>query len=322
MYIGIDLGGTNIAGGLVDAEGHLLIKHSMPTGRERGSDAVIEDMCQLIGKLRAEAPETDPILGIGIGIPGIADPVTGDVIVCVNLNWYNVPLRTKIQAHFDLPIFIDNDATIAGVAEFFVAQNGQYQNAIMLTLGTGVGAALLVGGQIISGHRGIASEVGHMVIDETGGLYTCNCGRVGCFETFASSTAIIDYTRRLLTDKEGAETEMLRLAGGDLKKIDGEIIFTAAKAGDVLALQVVDRLVHYLGVGIINLINILDPEVFLLGGGIAMAGEFLIDKLNHELDQLKSFVVTGRGRVELAKLKNDAGIIGASMYVQLNQAQA
>ncbi|MDN5352660.1 MAG: glucokinase [Clostridiales bacterium] len=317
MYIGIDLGGTNIACGLVNAQAKIVIKHAIPTGRERGSDAVIADMCALIDRLCAEAPGDDPVTGIGIGIPGIADPVTGNVKVCVNLGWYNVPLKAKIAEQFDLPIFIDNDATIAGVAEFFVAQEGKYRDAIMLTLGTGVGGALLVDGKMISGYHGIGSEVGHMIVDASGGLYRCNCGRVGCLETFASSTAIIDYAKRLISKPEAPKTMILDLANGDLNQIDGRIIFEAAEAGDETATEVVNRLVHYLGIGISNLITVLDPEIFLLGGGIAMAGEFLLDRLNRELDTYVSFKESGRGRIELAKLKNDAGIIGAAMYAQI-----
>lgn len=315
MYIGIDLGGTNIAGGLVTDAGIILNKLSVPTGRERGSDAVIDDIYHVIDMLLKENQSGETVKGIGIGIPGIADPHTGEVIVCVNLNWYNVPLRAKLAEKTNLPVFIDNDATVAGVAEFQVAQEGKYKDAIILTLGTGVGGGVLVDGKVVSGHHGIGSELGHMLIGES--LYTCNCGRNGCLETFASSTAIIHYAKHLI--RAGRETSMLEMVQGNLDKISGEIIFTAAKAGDVVACEVVDRLVKYLSIGIMNIVCTLDPEVVFLGGGISMAGDFLLDKVNKSLEELKYFKATPHAKVEIAKFKNDAGIIGAAMYAMIQR---
>ncbi|GAB6106953.1 ROK family protein [Fusibacter bizertensis] len=315
MYIGIDLGGTNIAGGLVNEKGDILVKHSIPTGRERGSDLVIEDIYRVIETLIDQNNTGNEVSGIGIGIPGISDPHTGVVLVCVNLNWYNVPLRAKLAEKTSLPIYIDNDATVAGVAEFQVAQAGKYKDAVILTLGTGVGGGILVDGKVVSGHHGIGSELGHMLIGE--GLYTCNCGRNGCLETFASSTAIIHYAKYLIA--KGNASSMTQATGGDLEKISGEIIFAAAKSGDEVANQVVDRLVKYLSIGIINIVCAIDPEIILLGGGISMAGDYLLDKVNATLETLKYFKASPVAKVEIAKLKNDAGIIGAAMYAMIQQ---
>lgn len=314
MYIGIDLGGTNIAGGLVNRAGEIIKKVSIPTGRERGSEAVIEDIYSVIMRLMAENTTGETVKGIGIGIPGIADPHTGEVLICVNLLWYNVPLREKLAEKISLPIYIDNDATVAGVAEFQVAQKGKYKDAVILTLGTGVGGGILVDGKVVSGHHGIGSELGHMIIGES--LYTCNCGRNGCLETFASSTAIIHYAKHLIAS--GRETSMLEAVGGDLSKISGEVIFTEAKRGDTVAMEVVDRLVKYLSIGIINIVCSLDPEAIFLGGGIAMAGDFLLDKVHACLEDLKYFKGSPIAKVEIAKFKNDAGIIGAAMYAMIH----
>jgi len=313
MYIGIDLGGTNIAGGLVNRAGEILQKLSVPTGRERGSDAVIEDIYFIIEALIRENNTGEPVEGIGIGIPGIADPHTGEVIVCVNLNWYNVPLREKLNQKTDLPIFIDNDATVAGVAEFQIAQEGKYKDAVILTLGTGVGGGILVDGKVLSGHHGIGSELGHMLIGES--LYTCNCGRNGCLETFASSTAIIHYAKHLI--QSGRYSNMMDKIGGDIEKISGEVIFDSAKEGDAVALEVVERLVKYLSIGIMNIVCTLDPEIIFLGGGISMAGDFLLEKVNVALEDLKYFKAKPHVKVEIAKFKNDAGIIGAAMYAMI-----
>ncbi|MBE0450044.1 MAG: ROK family glucokinase [Clostridia bacterium] len=312
MYIGIDLGGTNIAGGLVDEDGIIIKKYAVPTRRERGSDAVIDEIFGVVENLLEDHPEAY-VKGIGIGIPGIADPHTGDVIVCVNLNWYNVPLKTKLNEKVDLPIFIDNDATVAGVAEFTVAQKDRYKDAVMLTLGTGVGGGILIDGKVVSGHHGIGSELGHMIIGES--LYTCNCGRNGCLETFASSTAIIHYAKHLL--QSGEDSLIMDYVGGDLSLIDGEVIFKAAQNGDEVAGLVVDRLVYYLSIGIMNIVSTIDPEIVVLGGGLSHAGDFLIDKINTKLETLKYFKATDCAKVEIAKLKNDAGIIGAAMYAKI-----
>lgn len=313
MFIGIDLGGTNIAGGLVDDAGQILKSVSTPTLVDRGSDAIIADIAKVIETLKADA---ENVKSIGIGIPGIADPHTGQVLACVNLKWYHVPLKEKLEALVKIPVFIDNDATVAGVAEFQVSQKGRYKNAVMLTLGTGVGGGIIVGGEVVSGHHGIGSEIGHMIIGDN--FYDCNCGRNGCLETFASSTAIIKYSKHLFEMGETSEY-ILNATNGDLNKINGQIIFDAAKAGDGLANKVVDRLVKYLSRGIINVICMIDPEIIVLGGGISHAGDFLVDKINIALEDLKYFKDSALAKIEIAKLKNDAGIIGAAMYAKMHQ---
>lgn len=313
MFIGIDLGGTNIAGGLVDDAGQILKSVSTPTLVDRGSDAIIADIAKVIETLKADA---ENVKSIGIGIPGIADPHTGQVLACVNLKWYHVPLKEKLEALVKIPVFIDNDATVAGVAEFQVSQKGRYKNAVMLTLGTGVGGGIIVGGEVVSGHHGIGSEIGHMIIGDN--FYDCNCGRNGCLETFASSTAIIKYSKHLFEMGETSEY-ILNATNGDLNKINGQIIFDAAKAGDGLANKVVDRLVKYLSRGIINVICMIDPEIIVLGGGISHAGDFLVDKINIALEELKYFKDSALAKIEIAKLKNDAGIIGAAMYAKMHQ---
>lgn len=313
MLIGIDLGGTNIAGGLVDSEGMLIYKESVPTCKERTPDEIIHDICCMISSLSNHS--NSDIEAVGIGIPGIADPITGDVTVCVNLGWYDVPLKQMISDCISYPIFIDNDATVAGVAEFQIAQKGKYQDAIMITLGTGIGSGILSGGKIVSGAHGIGSEIGHMIVGE--GLYTCNCGQNGCLETFASSTAIIHYAKYLMS--QGHPTSLNSIVGNDLDSLNGEMIFQQAKAGDAISIQVVDRMIRYLAIGIRNLIMVVDPEVVFIGGGLSMAKEFLIDKLQTELNRIKCFPVLPIATITLAQLQNDAGIIGAAIYGQIRK---
>ncbi len=307
MYIGIDLGGTNIAGALVGPNGDIVKKYAIPTDAERGSDAVIQSIIEVITHL-SDGVE---ILGIGIGIPGIADPITGMVLACVNLNWYNVPLKDKLSNAFKAPIYIDNDATVAAVAEFVVAQENKYTDAVMLTLGTGVGGGIIINGKVASGTHGIGSELGHMIVGE--GLYQCNCGRSGCLETFTSSTAIIKYARHLLETTDTPSE--LRLVNP--LHIDGEFIFNAAKNGDMLANQVVDRLAKYLSIGIMNIVSVIDPQIIVLGGGLSHAGDFLLDKIKSQVGTLKYFDGSDVAKIEIAKLKNDAGLLGAAMLATL-----
>lgn len=313
MYIGVDLGGTNIVVGLVDDLGSLLTSLSCPTGRERGFEAVVADIISLSKEIMAtDHVKKDPVKGIGIGIPGIADPETGVVISCVNLFWENVPLREALESALDLPVYIDNDATLAGLAEYEVGVMKSAKSGVFLTLGTGVGGGIIIDHQVMSGKHGIASEVGHMVVGDSD--VPCNCGRKGCLETFASSTAIISYTRQHL--KEHLDSVLHERSEGNLELIDGRMIFDAAKEGDDFALKAVHRLAHYLAIGIMNIVAVIDPEMFVLGGGIANAGEFLLEIVREELEKQKYFKAVPVGSLCLAELKNDAGVLGGAFLAK------
>jgi glucokinase len=313
MYIGVDLGGTNIVVGLVNDGGDLLASRSCPTGRERGFDAVVADIVSLSKEIMAtEEAIQSPVEGIGIGIPGIADPETGVVISCVNLFWENVPLRAALEAALSLPVFIDNDATLAGLAEYEVGVMKSATSGVFLTLGTGVGGGIIMDHQVISGKHGIGSEVGHMVVGEND--TPCNCGRKGCLETFASSTAIIAYTRKHLRDYP--DSLLHERSQGNLERIDGRMIFDAAKEGDVFSLKAVNRVAHYLAIGIMNIIAVIDPEMIVLGGGIANAGEFLLERVNEHLEKEKYFPSAPIGKLCLATLKNDAGVLGGAFLAK------
>lgn len=313
MYIGVDLGGTNIVVALVNDAGDLLEMVSCPTGRERGFEAVAEDIVKLSkGLLALPAVKTNPVKGMGVGIPGIADPETGVVISCVNLFWENVPLKSYLEVALSLPVFIDNDATLAGLAEYEVGVMKSAQSGVFLTLGTGVGGGIIIDHQVMSGKHGIGCEIGHMVVGD--GDEQCNCGRKGCLETYASSTAIIAYTRKHLA--EHPTSILHKRIQGDLSKIDGRLIFDAAKEGDTFALQSVHRFAHYLAIGIMNIVAVIDPEVFVLGGGIAGAGNFLLEIVQAELEKEKFFRAVPLGKLCIAELKNDAGVLGGAFLAK------
>ncbi len=309
MYVGVDLGGTNIAVGLVDENSILKYHKSTPTRAERGSKEVIKDIIKLINEtIRDYGINKETVKAIGIGVPGIAEPNSGEVIYCVNLGWNNVPLKQDLEKELNIPVFVDNDATVAGLAEYKIGAMRNCESGVFITLGTGVGGGIVINGKVRSGFNGVGSEIGHMIVGEN--FYPCNCGRNGCLETFTSSTALINYTRKLIG--EGNETSIVKKTKGSLEEINGRIIFEAAKEGDYVANKAVDRLVKYLAIGITNIINIIDPEIIALGGGLSGAGDFLLAKVQEEVERVRYMKMIPIGKIVLATLRNEAGIIGAA----------
>lgn len=311
MYIGIDLGGTNIVAGIVDENGMIKYQESAPTINERTPDAIIQDIINLIHKVTGQyGISKGKVNAIGIGIPGLVDIKTGNVAGCVNLNWKDVPLASVVENALQIPVFINNDATLAGLAEFEAGIMKGCQSGILLTLGTGIGGGIILNGQIYDGAHGVASEIGHMVVGEN--FYNCNCGKNGCLETFASSTAIIKYTKKLMVE-EKIYSSIFEKLNRDLEKLDGKIIFDAAKEGDAVANKVINRMAKYLGIGIVNLINTIDPDIFVIGGGLSKAGTFLLEKVRSEVNKNIHYKTIAKGKIELSQLGNDAGLIGAAL---------
>lgn len=309
-YIGIDLGGTNIAAGIVDEKGNLIYTDSVPTRSERDAVEIIADIAKLVEHMLTEKGiSKEEIKSIGIGVPGVSDETTGNIISCVNLGWYNQPLRVPLEELLKLPVFIDNDATVAGVAEYHAGKMKGYRNGVFITLGTGVGSGIIINGKVIRGSHGVGSEVGHMIVGEN--FYNCNCGKNGCLETFSSATAMIKYAQHGI--KEGEKSSIINEIDGNLEKITAKLIIDHAKAGDLFAESVVDRMVKYLAIGIFNITNIIDPDIFVIGGGVSKAGDYLLKKLNEVVQANKLFKDLPVGKIEIAELENDAGIIGAAM---------
>ncbi|WBW95647.1 ROK family protein [Oceanirhabdus sp. W0125-5] len=317
MYIGVDLGGTNIAVGIVDNFGKIHYQKSIPTGAHRKSDEVIEDIINLIIQVIDEyGLNKEHIKAIGIGIPGLSEPITGNVIQCVNLNWSKIPLKRIMERILNIPVFVDNDATLAGLAEFEIGSMKGKNNGVFITLGTGIGGGIIIDGKIHTGVNGIGSEIGHMVVGKN--YYDCNCGRNGCLETFSSATALINYTKKLMEEEE-YETLITEKINGDLNNLNGKMIFHAAIREDKLANKAVDRLVKYLAIGIINIASVIDPEIFVIGGGLSKAGVFLLDKVRAEVLKNKFIKNLPVGKIALAELGNEAGIIGAAMLGKHNK---
>ncbi len=313
MYIGIDLGGTNIAVGIVDEQGNIKHEKSCATKSERKSQEIIDDIITLVLNILEEVHmDLEEIKAIGIGIPGLADK-NGNVIFCVNLGWRNVPLRDMLAKALHKPIYIDNDATVAALAEYENGSMKKCNSGLMITLGTGIGGGIILNGEVYSGFNGVGSELGHIVVGEN--FYDCNCGRNGCLETFASSTAIIKHTIKLI-EETNENSIIIEKAGGNIKNIDAKMIFDSAKEGDKIANLAVNRLVKYLGTGIINIVNFIDPEIIVLGGGVAGAGEYLLNRITNEVMANKYYIDLPIAEIVLAKLGNKAGIIGAAMIAK------
>ncbi len=311
MYaIGIDLGGTGIKAGVVDEKGNIIAKVKCPTNVERGYEAVIRDMADLCKKA-AEAANVsmDEIQSVGIGIPGLINPKTGIVPICVNLGWKNVPMIEEMHKYIDKPIFVDNDATVAGLAEAIAGVSAGAKNSVFVTLGTGVGGGVIINGKPFSGSHGVASEIGHMIV--VSGGEKCSCGNCGCWERYASASAIIREGRKFAAAHPNCA--IAKAVDGDLSRIEARTIFDLAKEGDKDSLVLFHNYVDMLCVGLVNLINLYDPEIFALGGGVSNAGTFLLDAVRERMEDLVFAKELPHARVELAQLGNDAGIIGAAM---------
>ena len=310
-YIGIDLGGTNIAAGIVDEKGNLLRKASIPTGAEREADEVIKDMAGLCRKLIDEQGITvDDVEYAGVATPGTADHDNGIVVYANNLRFLNYPLADKLKEFLGVKkVLIENDANAAAKGEAACGAAKGYANSVMITLGTGLGGGIIIDNKIYSGFNYAGAELGHMVIEVDG--LPCSCGRKGCWEAYSSATGLINMTKvKLAETKDTIMHEMVAHDG----KVSGRTAFDAMRKGDKAAKEVVDKYIYYLAMGIVNIINIFQPEVLVIGGGICNEKHYLTDPLMDVVDKEQySRNSAKKTEIRIATLGNDAGIIGAAM---------
>lgn len=310
MLVGIDLGGTTIKAGLVDRKGRILVQSSIGTKVGRDYRLIIEDMKKQIEKLLDDnGSSINDIESIGIGAPGIMNYNTGHVIYCTNLFWNNIPLGVELQDYFMKPVYIENDATVAGLAESLFGSTKGVPNSVFLTIGTGIGSGMIINHKIYRGSHFAGSEIGHMIVGDN--FYNCNCGNNGCLETFSSATAMIKFARYRL-EKDSIKSRILDKAAGKAENINAKIIFDAAGEGDQLAMETVDRMIKYLSIGIINIYNILDPEIIAIGGGVSKAGDYLVERLKISVSKMFFTPNIEYGDIVLAQLGNEAGILGAA----------
>ncbi len=314
-YIGIDLGGTNIAAGIVDENYKILKKDSTPTNAQKDADSITADIAGLCKKIVSEMNLTmDDIAAIGIATPGTANCETGEIIYANNLPFSHYPMQEKLSEMLGTSkrVYIENDANAAAKAESVAGAAKGSKYSVMITLGTGVGGGIILDGQVYSGFNFAGAELGHIVIVKDG--RQCTCGRKGCWETYSSATGLIRTTKEKLEEceKTGRKTVMFDMVK-ELGRVSGRTAFDAMRAGDEVGKEVVDEYISYLATGLVNIINIFQPNVLSIGGGISNEGETLINLL-HDKVFAETYSRDGTPQCELriATLKNDAGIIGAA----------
>jgi len=315
MYIGIDLGGTNIAAALVAEDGKIIgSKVSITTDADKGTDAVLGGLLKVCDMLVESNPAAKAeIKAVGIGVPGMMTPENGVVLFSPNIQCINnTDITANIKAKYNVPVYINNDANCAALGEVSAGGAVGATDAIFVTLGTGVGGGIVIGGKIYSGFNGVAGEIGHILITLDG--RECGCGRKGCWEAYASATGLVKTTKEIMA--EDKSSAMWELCEGDIENAGGRTSFDAMRKGDAAGQRAVDTYVKHLGAGIVDLINIFEPEIVCIGGGISNEGETLLAPLRAYVDSEKYTAksdAVAQTRITKATLGNDAGIVGAAM---------
>ena len=306
--VGIDVGGTNIVAGTVAQDGsEILGVLSEPTISEEGPDAVVTRIVDLARASIARANGRE-IAGVGIGSPGPLDTKTGMVLLTPNLGWVNMPLRDRVASALGLPATLDNDANCAIFGEWWRGAARGVEHVVGLTIGTGIGGGIVLHGDIYRGASDIAGEIGHMTIDSNG--RRCKCGNYGCLEAYASGPAIA--ARAVEGIEAGADSALPRLVGGDLRKITAQVVYDAAHEGDEFALEVVRDTAKFLGAGVANIINIFNPQVVVICGGVTRAGDKLFVPLRSEVKRRAFKPAVEVCRILPGELPGTAGVWGAA----------
>lgn len=305
---GIDVGGTTVKMGLFTTEGELLDKWEIPTRKEDGGAYILNDVAASVeAKLAEKNIAKEDVAGAGIGVPGPTLD-TGYVSICVNLGWKDKNPANELSELLSIPVKAGNDANVAALGEMWKGGGEGYIDVVLLTLGTGVGGGIIINGEIAPSHRGVGGELGHITVnpDEEA---TCNCGNHGCLEQYASATGVVRIAKKLLAASK--EESSLRT----LETVTAKDVFDAAKAGDHLAVEAVEVLGKYLGLVVANVALTVDPDVFVIGGGVSKAGQVLIDVITKYYHKFAKIIGDNKAKVVLAKLGNDAGIYGAARMV-------
>ncbi|HYN92481.1 MAG TPA: ROK family glucokinase [Pilimelia sp.] len=307
LTIGVDIGGTKVAGGVVDDSGEVLTR----TRRDTPADDVGKTR-DLIAEVVLELAAAYPVAAVGIGAAGWIDRTRSTVLFAPNLAWRDEPLRAYIAAAVNLPVVVENDGNVAAWAEYrYGAARDAADSMVMFTVGTGIGSGIIIGGTLVRGAHGIAAELGHMLAVPDG--HPCGCGRFGCLEQYASGSALVRFARDGVRADPAGAAVLLDLAGGDVAAVTGPMVTAAARTGDPVACAAFARTGHWLGIGLADLVQVLDPEVFVIGGGVIEAGELLLGPAR------ESYVgsLGQRGRLPVAPVRsaemgNIAGVVGAA----------
>ncbi len=319
--LGIDIGGTNLVVGAVAEDGSRVVgDHSRPTDPSRGPDAIIHDLIEMADHTRGHLGRIAPgaeLMGVGIGAPGPLDTKRGVVLLTPNLGWVDMPLRDRLAEALGLPAHLDNDANCAVLGESWVgaARGGRY--VLGVTIGTGIGGGIVIDGHVHHGASDCAGEIGHMTIDMDG--RRCGCGNYGCLEAYASGPAIA--MRAIEQVRSGAESSLADLVGGDLDLVTAQTVYHAATLGDELAREVVRATAQYLGAGIANLVNVFNPDLVVIAGGVTQAGDRLFEPLRRVVAQRAFKPAVDACQVVPGTLGGLAGVFGAAKVHLERRAQ-
>ncbi len=312
--VGVDLGGTNLVGAAISEDGKTTHAfRSAMTRADQGADAVVDRMVGMIDTVIAETiaetgAKRSDFAGVGVGAPGPLDREKGVVITTPNLGWTNFPLRDVISERVGLEATLDNDANCATLGEWWLGAARGGRNVVGMTIGTGIGGGLILDGQLYHGAADVAGEIGHTTIDITG--RRCKCGNYGCLEAYASGPSIAERAREALGDED--DSLLFQLVGGHLERLTAAIVYEAARKGDELALDVVRETARFLGAGIGNLLNIFNPDVVVIAGGVTQAGDPLFEPLRKEVRKRAFRPAVASCRIVPGSLPGTAGIVGAA----------
>ena len=307
-YVGIDIGGMSIKGGLLDENGVVYAKKSVVTQADAHYSVIVKDIADLCVALAEEIGLTkEDITAVGMGIPGTINSKTGVITYANNINFEKVPIVKEFRKYIDVPTFIGNDANVAALGEQRFGAGKGFGDVIVVTLGTGIGTGIIVDGTLMEGKMGAGAEGGHIGL-KVGGE-PCSCGKRGCWEAYASATALIRQTKRAM--EKNPSSLMVKFAEEE-GKVSGKTAFLAAREGDATAQTVVNNYIRYVSEGIISLVNLFRPDVVLIGGGISNEGDYLMERIQRRVNR---YAYGGhrnpRVLVKKAELKNDAGMLGA-----------
>ena len=310
IVIGVDVGGTGIQFGVLDEKLNILSEYSIPTVT---SDPFSDQVGRIVDGVLAVAAgaglSKDQISSVGVGIPGIANQNTGEVIFCTNMGWSHVPFGEEFRNRLDVPVRIENDANVAALAESVAGISKGTSSSVFITIGTGIGSGIIINGKIWGGFHGIGGELGHVIFDLDG--IPCTCGNHGCLERYCSATALIRMAREAIARRP--DTLMLKMVSNDITKVEARTVIDAAREEDPLAVEVYAKYIDYLAQAVANIVNLLDPEVIVIGGGVSKAGSFLIDPLRRKYTKYVLYNDQPMPKIKLAVCGSKAGIIGAAM---------
>jgi glucokinase len=304
--IGVDIGGTKIAAGVVDDSGRILAQMRRETDPDRPGE-IERAVVELVADLRQDYT----IEAVGVAAAGFVSDDRATVLFAPNIAWRDYPLRDRLAPHIDVPVVVENDANAAGWAEFRFGAGRDVSDMIMLTVGTGLGGAIVIGSQLLRGAHGVAAEIGHIRMVPDG--HMCGCGHPGCWEQYASGRALTRQARAAAVAYPHRATALLELAGGDPKKIKGPYVTHVAQQGDPLGIELLAELGTWLGAGAADLVAVLDPALIVLGGGVASAGDLILEPVRAAFgDALSARGHRPEPRFALAEMQNDAGLVGAA----------